>query len=71
MNELMIWHQLDHPNILKFIGIVIDEKGVPGLVSQLCKQGTVTEYLKRSNLESLERISIVRVIPMIPFVILR
>jgi hypothetical protein len=63
MNELMIWHQLDHPNILKFIGIVINENGVPGMVSPHCEKGTVTKYLKRFKPDSLEHISIVRAIP--------
>ncbi|KAF9441820.1 kinase-like protein [Macrolepiota fuliginosa MF-IS2] len=46
--ETAVWVDLDHPNILKFLGLAPDlgSYGVPALVSPYCEKGTVDDYLR-------------------------
>ncbi|KAI5119139.1 hypothetical protein M0805_005218 [Coniferiporia weirii] len=45
--EMHVWSKLDHPNVLPFIGYII-ENGYPSLVSEWIENGTVTTYLKEN-----------------------
>ncbi|KAF8331386.1 kinase-like domain-containing protein [Cantharellus anzutake] len=59
--EMGVWSELDHPNILKFLGFAVegdgcDVKGV--LVSPWCPNGSVLEYLEKNP--HAERIGLAR-----------
>ncbi|KAJ3576323.1 hypothetical protein NP233_g491 [Leucocoprinus birnbaumii] len=58
--EAKIWQQLDHPNVLKFLGLGIHfgYRGIPVLISPWCDNGTVLEYL-RTHLSLDTRLSII------------
>lgn len=45
MNEVTIWHRLDHFNVLPLLGIVqgVNRARLPALVSPWCERGTVSE----------------------------
>ncbi|KAI5120172.1 hypothetical protein M0805_008439 [Coniferiporia weirii] len=45
-NEIYIWSGLVHPNILRFLGFIVDEYGFPLLVSEWMINGLVSEYAK-------------------------
>lgn len=42
------WQELDHPNVLKFLGLSYDygRLGCPALITPYCEKGTMDEYLK-------------------------
>jgi serine/threonine protein kinase len=44
--ETHIWHQLEHPNILPFLGISQDFDRSPALISPLCSNGDALNYVK-------------------------
>ncbi|KAF8602616.1 kinase-like protein [Ceratobasidium sp. AG-I] len=48
MNEVIIWHNLKHHNILPLLGIVRDvhHSYLPALVSPWCEPGSVLKYIK-------------------------
>jgi hypothetical protein len=41
----MLWHTLEHPNVLEFLGVVRNMGSFFGLVSPYCAKGYVTGYL--------------------------
>ena len=43
--EIRVWSRLDHPNILGFLGYML-ENGVPSLVSGWMENGTASKYVK-------------------------
>ncbi|KAF9448421.1 kinase-like protein [Macrolepiota fuliginosa MF-IS2] len=47
IRETAVWVKLNHPNILKFLGLAPDHErfGVPALISPYCNNGTVYQYL--------------------------
>lgn len=46
--ELAIWAKLDHINIVKFEGYIV-EHGYPSVVSSWANGGTVTEYVRKNS----------------------
>jgi serine/threonine protein kinase len=56
--ESRLWHQLEHPNILPFLGISFGFGSFPALVSPLCKSGNAVDYLSTNPLAN--RLDIVR-----------
>lgn len=44
---MRVWIKLDHPNILKFMGYVVEENGFPALISEWMGNGTVLDYVKK------------------------
>jgi len=44
--ETRVWHTLNHPNILSFLGVCRDMGPSPAMVSPLCDNGPVGRYLK-------------------------
>ncbi|KDQ52467.1 hypothetical protein JAAARDRAFT_198117 [Jaapia argillacea MUCL 33604] len=56
--ECHAWQYLDHPNILKFLGVAtVKERPGPTFVSPYCKNGTVVEYLAGSG-DLVDRLSL-------------
>ncbi|KAF9448420.1 kinase-like protein [Macrolepiota fuliginosa MF-IS2] len=49
IRETVVWHRLNHPNILKFFGLdsSLGRFGCPALISPYCDNGTVNNYLKK------------------------
>ncbi|KAJ8496759.1 hypothetical protein ONZ45_g12335 [Pleurotus djamor] len=45
-DEVVVWHRLDHPNILPLFGIVQSPNSV-GMVSPWCENGTMSHYVRR------------------------
>lgn len=48
--EVWTWSGLNHPNILKFLGLAwtFGRAGLPALISPYCSNGTITEYLGKN-----------------------
>jgi len=46
--ETRVWHTLDHPNILSFLGVCHDMGPSPAMVSPLCDNGPVERYLQNN-----------------------
>ncbi|KAF5356814.1 hypothetical protein D9756_006745 [Leucocoprinus leucothites] len=61
VRETTVWQQLNHPNILPFLGLVSDfgRSGCPSLISPYCENGTAPEYL-RSHTDQDTRLSLIR-----------
>ncbi|KAJ7195655.1 kinase-like domain-containing protein, partial [Mycena pura] len=57
--EARIWQQLQHPNILPFLGISLDLGLSPALISPLCESGPVMKYLHANKKDLQERIQLV------------
>ncbi|KAJ2932169.1 hypothetical protein H1R20_g4931, partial [Candolleomyces eurysporus] len=57
--ESKLWHQLDHPNILPFHGLVSSPWCglVPALISPYCGRGSVLDFIKKDP--SVERLPII------------
>jgi serine/threonine protein kinase len=47
VRELRLWANLNHPNVLAFLGFTLVERS-PSLVSEWMDNGTVLEYVKRN-----------------------
>lgn len=47
VRELWIWSELDHPNILPFLGYANEGRAFPSLITAWMKNGTAKHYLKR------------------------
>ncbi|KAJ7662980.1 kinase-like domain-containing protein [Mycena rosella] len=47
--EARIWRQLDHPNILPFLGISLDLGLSPALISPYCAAGPIMKYLHNND----------------------
>ena len=45
--EIRVWSRLRHPNILGFLGFMLEE-GVPSLVSEWMEHGTSFNYVKNN-----------------------
>ncbi|KIO31605.1 hypothetical protein M407DRAFT_67752, partial [Tulasnella calospora MUT 4182] len=57
--ETTIWAQLNHPNILPFLGYQVVD-GTPRLASPWMDQGTLTEYLKtHPNISNSDKLTLV------------
>ncbi|KAJ7111874.1 kinase-like domain-containing protein, partial [Mycena epipterygia] len=54
--EARIWRQLDHPNILPFLGISLDLGLSPALVSPLCVSGPIMKYLHHNKKDPKEKL---------------
>ncbi|KAJ2912857.1 hypothetical protein MD484_g7549, partial [Candolleomyces efflorescens] len=59
IRESRLWQQLDHPNVLLFLGLVSDSSfgPIPGLVSPFCDRGSVLDLVKKNP--SARRFSII------------
>ena len=44
--EARVWHALEHPNILKFLGVVHNMGDFFALVSPYCAKGNIVAYLE-------------------------
>ena len=59
--ETWVWNQLDHPNVLPFLGISKDageEGSAPALITPFCANGDVLDYLKQTpNADRLHLVS--------------
>ena len=59
--ETRVWNQLDHPNVLPFLGISKDageEGSAPALITPFCANGDVLDYLKQTpNADRLHLVS--------------
>ena len=44
--EIRVWSALKHPNVLKFLGFILEDKDCPLLISEWMENGTVNRYLK-------------------------
>ncbi|KDQ52347.1 hypothetical protein JAAARDRAFT_138714 [Jaapia argillacea MUCL 33604] len=48
--EAMVWRQLDHPNVLRFLGVCYNNippvHDFPALLSPLCENGNILDYLR-------------------------
>ncbi|KXN89023.1 hypothetical protein AN958_06374 [Leucoagaricus sp. SymC.cos] len=51
IREAAVWRQLDHGNILPFLGLVSDigKRGAPALISPWCRSGTIMDYLHNQS----------------------
>ncbi|KAF9445862.1 kinase-like protein [Macrolepiota fuliginosa MF-IS2] len=61
--ETAVWQTLNHPNVLRFLGLAPDLGmfGCPALISAFCGSGTVEQYLERSMGHTyIDRLSIIR-----------
>jgi len=47
--ETRVWHTLNHPNILSFLGVCRDMGPSPAMVSPLCDNGPVERYLQKNS----------------------
>ncbi|KDQ57858.1 hypothetical protein JAAARDRAFT_249735 [Jaapia argillacea MUCL 33604] len=57
--ECRAWQDLDHPNILKFLGVAtVDRHPGPTFVSPYCKNGTVMSYIA-ARPDLIDRLSLV------------
>ncbi|KAJ6580532.1 kinase-like domain-containing protein [Mycena vulgaris] len=43
------WWRLDHPNILRFLGIALDLGRSPALISPLCASGPIMKYIQQNS----------------------
>lgn len=66
--EAKVWHTLEHPNVLEFLGIVRNMGSFFGLVSPYCAKGYVTGYLD-DNPQS-DRLDLVLTLPQFAYPIL-
>ncbi|KIO16077.1 hypothetical protein M407DRAFT_48960, partial [Tulasnella calospora MUT 4182] len=56
---MMVWSQLDHENILPFIGYYVGDNYDPAyLISPYMRNGNLKDYLKNSNLDPGERLKL-------------
>lgn len=48
VQEVMIWHQLDHPNIIRFLGLAhnLGISGSSAIITPFCNNGVIMGYLK-------------------------
>ncbi|KAF9446320.1 kinase-like protein [Macrolepiota fuliginosa MF-IS2] len=60
--ETVVWVGLDHPNILKFLGLAFDYDrfGCPALISPYCDEGTIDDHLKKTPININTRLSIMK-----------
>ncbi|KAH8110507.1 kinase-like domain-containing protein, partial [Phellopilus nigrolimitatus] len=54
--EVKVWSRLEHPNILPFLGFIVEESGFSSLVSEWMDNGTVSIYIKNHPKCNLMRI---------------
>ncbi|KAJ7759444.1 kinase-like domain-containing protein [Mycena maculata] len=54
--EARIWRQLEHPNILPFLGISLDLGRSPALISPLCASGSIMKYLQHNKRNTEEKL---------------
>jgi len=47
--ETKVWHSLEHKNVTPFLGLCHDVGPFPAMVSYLCDNGHVNEYLVKNN----------------------
>ena len=45
-NETRVWDTVKHPNILEFLGVVLNMGEFSALVSPYCAKGNITSYLQ-------------------------
>ncbi|KAJ7198362.1 kinase-like domain-containing protein [Mycena pura] len=57
--EARTWRQLDHPNILPFLGISLDLGLSPALISPLCVSGCIMKYLQEAPKDPKGRLQMV------------
>jgi hypothetical protein len=57
---VIIWSQLNHRNIVDFLGVVKSEEIGFALVAPWMSNETITKFLKRSETESVNRVNLVR-----------
>ncbi|KAJ6482389.1 kinase-like domain-containing protein [Mycena vulgaris] len=57
--EARIWRQLDHPNILPFLGIALDLGLSPALISPYCGSGPIMKYLQNHAKDPKEKLEMV------------
>ncbi|KAJ7666116.1 hypothetical protein DFH06DRAFT_1185969 [Mycena polygramma] len=57
--EARIWRQLEHPNILPFLGISLDLGLSPALISPLCSSGPIMKYLQQNSMNEKEKLQMV------------
>ncbi|KAJ7266344.1 kinase-like domain-containing protein [Mycena rebaudengoi] len=50
------WSWVDHPNILRFLGVSLDLGLSPALITPLCSSGSILKYLKVSPKNPMERL---------------
>ncbi|KAJ6529562.1 kinase-like domain-containing protein [Mycena vulgaris] len=50
------WSWVDHPNILRFLGVSLDLGLSPALITPLCSSGPILKYLKVSPKDPMERL---------------
>ncbi|KAL5504025.1 hypothetical protein ACEPAH_8098 [Sanghuangporus vaninii] len=55
--EMDVWSKLKHPNILPFLGFII-EKGYPSLISEWVEHGTLRKFLKKCTNPDIVRLSL-------------
>ena len=46
--ETRVWHRIDHPNVLEYLGVVLNMGKFPALVSPYCAKGNIGGYLKEN-----------------------
>jgi hypothetical protein len=44
--ETRVWHTIKHPNILEFLGVVLNMGQFPALVSPYCAKGNMIQHLE-------------------------
>ncbi|KAG6334576.1 hypothetical protein ID866_4513 [Astraeus odoratus] len=49
-SEIVAWHRLQHPNIALLYGVVQSANGI-AMVSPWCNNGTIMQYLERSDIQ--------------------
>ncbi len=54
----MVWQNLDHPNVLRFLGILFDEVDVY-LVSPMMEAGSLSRYIPTHP--EADRVTLVRI----------
>ncbi|KAF8602612.1 kinase-like protein [Ceratobasidium sp. AG-I] len=60
MNEVTIWHDLNHLNVLPLLGIIqgLNQTPLPALVSPWYERGNVSEYITRASPPPADRVSL-------------
>lgn len=41
-----MWSKLKHTNILPLLGYIVDDSGLPALISEFIENGTVLKYIE-------------------------
>ncbi|KAJ7614190.1 kinase-like domain-containing protein [Roridomyces roridus] len=57
--EARIWQQLEHPNILPFLGIASNLGRSPALISPLCVSGPIMKHLQHKKKDQHERLQMI------------